>query len=281
MKLSPADSDLFVKLTLQLQWYAQQQGQVLPKVKSFAAYANASMREKVEVRDYLFDHPELIDQFIQENPADFTQQELAIVGGWKTFVKDKFYVERLLKKHSIFIDSQETVYGISGLSDELSDIIDKRTLPLCAQAVLLPFKGKIVYDGLLGFYNVSFGSGICASLKEMYLIAKDNNAIIETLDPSFDAAKAASNLGKASAKTARTAQDWTPLLDEMTSTAKQLRGGSGQPALYSPVFSLVRASIELAQAATEEPPNMDKLAKKARRIDTLLDQLDRTIERDY
>ncbi|WP_121967541.1 hypothetical protein [Leptolyngbya sp. BC1307] len=274
MKLSPADVDLFMKLTLQLQWYAQKQGQVLPKVKSFAAYTTTSMREKVEVRDYLFNHSELIDQFIQENPADFTQEELAIVSGWKTFVKDKFYVERLLKKHGIFIDSKENVYGISGLSDELSDMIDRRNLPLCAQAVLLPFKGRIVHDGLLGFYNVSFGSGIRSSLKEIYLIAKDNDAIIETLDPSFDSAKAK----KAPAKAA---QDWTLLLDEMTSIAKKLRGGSGQPALYSPIFSLVRASVELAQSATEEPPDMDKLAKKARRIDTLLDQLDRTIGRDY
>lgn len=277
MKLSPADVQLFMKLTLHLQWYAEQQGQILPKVKSFLNYVDTSMREKVEVRNYLFDHPELIDQFIQENPDDFTQEELAIVRGWKAFVRDKFYVERLLKKHGIFIDSKENVYGISGLNDELSDIIDKRTLPAYVQAVLLPFKGRIVHDGLLGFYNVSFGSGIRSSLKELYLIAKDNDAIIETLDPSFDSAK----VERASAKTAKATQDWTPLLDDLASTAKKLRGGSGQPALYSPVFSLVRASIELAQAATEEPSDMDKLAKKARRIDTLLDQLDRTIERDY
>ncbi|MGB3295855.1 MAG: hypothetical protein WBB01_22965 [Phormidesmis sp.] len=279
MKLSPTDSDLFVKLMLQLQWYAQQQGQVLPRVKSFAAFANASMREKVEVRDYLFDHPELIDKFIQKNSADFTQEELAIVGGWKTFVKDKFYVERLLKKHGILIDSQENVYGISGLSDELSDMIDKRSLPLCAQAVLLPFKGKIVYDGLLGFYNVSFGSGIRSSLKEIYLIAKDNDAIIETLDPSQVSAKAKAS--SSTAPTAKAAQDWTPLLDEMASIAKKLRGGRSQPAIYSPVFSLVRASIELAQIATEEPIDVDKLGKKVRRVDTVLDQIDSTASRHY
>lgn len=278
MKLSPADVELFMKLTLQLQWYAQQQGQVLPKVKSFIAYVTTSMREKVEVRNYLFDRPELIDQFIQENPDDFTQEELAIVSDWNTFVYGKFYVERLLKKHGIFIDSKENVYGISGLSDELSDIIDKRTLPVCVQAVLLPFKGRIVHDGLLGFYNVSFGSGIRSSLKELYLIAKDNDAIIETLEPSKVSAKAKP---ASTAKTTKAAQDWTPLLDEMASIAKKLRGGGGQPAIYSPVFSLVRASIELAQIATEEPIDVDKLGKKVRRVDTILDQLDRTASRHY
>ncbi len=129
----------------------------------------------------------------------------------------------------------------------------------------------------MGFYNVSFGSGIRSSLKEMYLIAKDNDAIIEMLDSSSNAAKTT----KASTKTAKATQDLTPLLDEMASIAKKLRGGSGQPAIYSPVFSLARASIELAQIATEEPIDVDKLGKKVRRVDTILDQLDSTASRNY
>ena len=273
MKLNSTDVKLFMKLALELQWYAQQQGQILPRVKDFITYIDTSMREKVEVRDYLFDHLELIDSFVQVNPAELTSDELAIVKGWKNCVRGNFVIERSLKKYTVFIDSKERVYGVLGLQDEISDLVDKRSLPRNVNTVLLPFKGKIVYDGLLGFYNISFGSGIRAHLKEIYLIAKDNNDIIETLDPvALASAPAVSPSPKAT-------QDWAPLLEDMARTAKKLRGGGGQPALYSPIFSLVRASIELAQVATEEQPNMDNLAKKGRRIDTLLDQIDRIIER--
>ena len=276
MKLSPSDVELFMHLILQVQWYAQQQGKVLPKIKSLADYTNTSSREKVAVRDYLFDHSELIDSFIQANPAKLSSDELAIVSSWKTFVRGKFIIERLLKKHAIFIDTSERVYGVVGLQQELSDIIDKRSLPVYVHALLLPFKGQIVYDGLLGFANISFGGGMRSNFKETYLIAKDNDAIIESLDED-----AIASAPKSSKSKAKPSKDWTPLLEDLSTTAKTLRGGSGQPALYSPAFSLVRASIELAQFATAEPPDIDKLLKKRERLDALLNQLENAALRHY
>ncbi|PZO48761.1 MAG: hypothetical protein DCF15_17570, partial [Phormidesmis priestleyi] len=210
MKLSPPDVELFMHLILQVQWYAQQQGQVLPKINSLADYTDTSSREKVAVRDYLFDHSELIDSFIQANPAKLSSDELAIVSSWKTFVRGKFIIERLLKKHAIFIDTSECVYGVVGLQQELSDMIDKRSLPVYVHALLLPFKGQIVYDGLLGFANLSFGGGMRSGFKETYLIAKDNDAIIESLDESLDEDAIAST-PKPSKSKAKPSKDWTPL----------------------------------------------------------------------
>ncbi len=280
MKLSPSDVELFMHLILQVQWYAQQQGQVLPKINSLADYIDTSMREKVAVRDYLFDHAELIDSFIQTNPADLNSAELAIINSWKAFVRGQFIIERLLKKHAIFIDTSERVYGVIGLQQELSDMIDKRSLPVYVHAVLLPFKGQIVYDGLLGFANLSFGGGMRSGFKETYLIAKDNDAIIENLDENLSEGAIASN-PKSSKSKSKSSQDWTPILEDLSVAAKTLRGGSAQPALYSPAFSLVRASIELAQLATAEPPDIDKLLKKRERLDTLLNQLESAALRHY
>ncbi len=143
-------------------------------------------------------------------------------------------------------------------------------------ALLLPFKGQIVYDGLLGLENLSFGGGMRYGFKEIYLIAKDNDAIIESLDEDAIASKPKSSKSKA-----KPSKDWTPLLDDLSTTAKTLRGGSGQPALYSPAFSLVRTSIELAQMATAEPPDIDKLLKKRERPDALLNQLENAALRHY
>lgn len=273
MNLSQADADLFYDLMSQLHCYVNQQAKLLPKIKNFKAYyENSSTEDKLKVRDYLFSHSDFIEKFVQENPNKLDPEYLAIVAGWRNFIQGDFFVERLLKRYSIFIDSEENVYGVLGLLEGLYETIDKRRLPLRVQAILLPFKGKIIYDGFFRWYNIYFGSGIKSSLKQTYLIAKDNNAIIETLEPQNKAAKS-------SAKQPKHDQDWSPLLNELTNKAKKLRGGSGQPAAYSPIFSLVRASLELAQLVTIDQPDIDQLLKKGARIESLLHQVENAILR--
>lgn len=39
-------------------------------------------------------------------------------------------------------------------------------IPAYVQAVLLPFKGVVIYDGLLSSYGITFGSGMRAGLLE-------------------------------------------------------------------------------------------------------------------
>lgn len=274
MKLSQADASVFFEIMLQLQWYVCQQQNLLPNIKTFEEYTDTSMEEKVKVRNHLFTHPELIDQFTEENPANLPLDQLSIAADWKHFIRKDFYIERLLKRYSVFIDDDDTVYAVLGLNDSLNDLIDPRSLPIRVQTILLPFKGKIVYDGLLNWYNVFFGSGIKSSLKQTYLIAKDNNAIIETLPPQQAASQRSVQQPKAT-------QDWSPLLDELAEKAKKLRGGQGQPAAYSPIFSLIRASVELAQMATSDQPEIDQLMKKGARIETLLQQVESAILRSF
>ena len=54
-------------------------------------------------------------------------------------------------------------------------------LPVLRQTVLLPFKGRIVYDGLLTSYNVSFGPGVRRDLNEDFKTAKDRHGIVTSL----------------------------------------------------------------------------------------------------
>ncbi len=274
MKLSPTDAHRFMSLMLPLQWYVNQQAKILPEIKNFQAFCETEAEDKIKVRDYLFSHIELIDQFIQDNPEDIDKEGLGSISDWKNFVRGDFYIERFLKKHNIFIADDDTVYGVLGLTNAPADFIDKRNLPIRVQTILLPFQGKIVYDGFLRFYNVYFGSGISSSLKQVYLIAKDNNAIVQTFELSADTQP------KSAKKSVAVSQDWAPLLAELASKAKKLRGGGGQPATYSPIFSLVRASIELAQMATEIEPDAYKLSKKQQRIDTLLGRVEDAIMRE-
>ena len=63
----------------------------------------------------------------------------------------KFYVFRYLKKYTVFLTSggsPNKAYGVLGLADPMEQVIGPY-LPRLITTVLLPFKGRIIYDGLI------------------------------------------------------------------------------------------------------------------------------------
>jgi hypothetical protein len=272
MQISQKDADLFFKLMWGLQFYVNQQRQILPDVESVEEYAILPMAEKIEVRDALWETSNLIDVYVEKNPDGLSVEELGIVRKWKRFVAGTFQMFRFLKKHTIFIGEKSQVYGVLGLYDSLEDIFYGRRPPIMVQAVLLPFKGKIVYDGVLKGYNVLFGGGIRSSLKEEYMTAKQNKRIITTLEP--EAAGPAQKERKR-----KPGKDWGPTVEEIVQVSERMRGG---PAIQSAAFGLFRASARLTQAAIQQPEDLDELwhleqqARRAlSRLQTVLDRAER------
>lgn len=269
MKLSEQDADLFFELMWALQVFVNQRLQVLPDVKTLDAYVDCPTEVKMQVREALYENIELIDAFVEENPRQFSQEKLDIVSKWKQFVADDFYLERMLKKYAIFIAGDDKVYGVLALYDAFRDMIHPGNLPLYVKAVLLPFKGKIIYDGLFQGYNIYFGGGITSGLKETYMAAKQNGRIIDSFDPEVARAK----------KPAKPVRDWRPELGELVAKAKKLRGGSGQPPINSPAFKLVKASLDLAHAAVENPDDLDRLWKSLEKVDRAFRSVETTLFR--
>lgn len=184
MHLSPEDAAVFYQLMFALQFYVSQQLALQPAATTLAAYRELDQQAKLVVRDALYAHPALIDQFVGENPAQLPQTELAIVAQWKNFVAGDFYVERYLPDASIWIacEPPATVYRVQGITQSIEAMIDRRDLPLRVNSVLLPFKGQIIYDGLLSTYKVLFGGGVKSSLRAEYIAAEQSGCIVDQLE---------------------------------------------------------------------------------------------------
>ena len=108
-------------------------------------YTATPLEARVNLRNVVFDHRELIDQFIAENPAHLPTGELEIVGSWKNALVGKFFVFRYLSKYTVFFScmgAPKKAYGVLGLADPPEKIIGPY-LPRLITTVLLPFKGKI------------------------------------------------------------------------------------------------------------------------------------------
>jgi hypothetical protein len=133
------------------------------------------------LRDALWADDSLQDEFITENPAKLSDDDLAIVRDWRHRLAETFAILRHLKGHSIFIGEDSTVYDVHGITNPLSEIV--LDTPCYVKAVLLPFAGRIIYDSLVEPYNVLIGSGIRTDLERIYADAKERGALVTTLPP--------------------------------------------------------------------------------------------------
>ncbi len=270
MKLSKEDADLYFDLMWRLMFFGNQQLGLIAKVRDIEAYCDLPQECKVKVRAAVFAQPTLIEQYVQENPDRLSEDKLAIVGQWKKFILREFYIERHLKSYSIFIDGDDNVYGVIGLYESLGDIIHKSYLPAYVKTILLPFKGHVIYDGLIQSSSIFFGSGIKSELKEIYLRAKQQGKITA----SFEKPAKASRSSKA-----KKLKNWRSEIELLNKMAKPLKGGAGQPALYSPVFSLVKASLDLALVAVTDMSNTELLYKKLEKVNRAFRKVEDTIYR--
>ena len=259
MKVSDKDAKLFFDLMWGLQYFVNQKNEIHPNIKSLEEYIECSTEAKMEVRSALYSNIAIIDSYVAQNPQKLSADKLEIISEWKNFVQGDFYIERYLKRCAMFIEN-DTVYGVLGLHQSFDEIIPRYRLPMYVRAVLLPFKGKIIYDGLFEMRNIFFGGGIKTELKESYMKAKQNNRIIE----SFDTAPKNSFKKEGNKKNA--SKDWRPELNELAKASKKLRGKATDPAIFSPAFSLLRASIEFVQIAVSDVDDQEGLYKALNKV---------------
>ena len=208
MLLTPDEADLFFKLHRSLMFYVNERLAVVPDIGSPDEFSALPPEIRIEVRNAFLDETDLIESFVDENPSSLSDEELDIVLSWHHQVAGKFFIFRKLKRHTVFLSTNDppTAYGVLALTEPFEDLIGPY-LPVMTETVLMPFQNKIVYDGLLNSYNITFGGGIRRSLNEDYRNAKDRLGIVTSLPIEGRPAPGRKPTKKAKRKTTRPASD--------------------------------------------------------------------------
>ena len=185
MLLTPPDAILFFKLHRTLMFFVNQRlGVLADAIATPEEFAKQPPEKRLAVRDALLGDMDLIGAFVDENYAQFADDELAVVRSWRQLLHGTFYIFRDLKKYTVFLTSEDEpiAYGVTALTQPFEDLVGPY-LPVMTDTVLLPFKDKIIYDGLLAGPGVSlsFGPGIRRMLNESYQEAKDRYGIVTSL----------------------------------------------------------------------------------------------------
>jgi len=268
MKLSQEDTDLFYKLMWGVQFYLNQQLHIRPDIHSVQEYASLPMSDKAAARDALWKNPKLIDAYLDLNPDHLDAEKQEIIRKWKQFIADSFYIFRFLKNYTIVIGNHSQVYGVLGLNSSVADLFIGRPLPIFVEAVLLPFKGQIIYDGLLRPHNILFGSGIRSDLNETYMAAKQNGRIITTLEPGTTAIPGVE-------RTEKPRQEWIEAVEEIAKTSERMHGG---PAVQSAALTLLLASAKVGEAALKRMDE-DNLWQSTQQVRRALHRLETALKR--
>ena len=171
MVLSTDDAALFYRLWLPLLDYVNLKYNVNPEIGQLSDAESIDPEEVIVIAKYVWLQPKVIDQYLAY--AELPEEHYEIVAGWKKCRQGTYILERNLKKGSIFISADDLeVYSVLGLFSAWDEMFDYRPIPVMLDAVLLPFRDKIITDGLVVPYNIVFGSSASADFRDTYMNAK-------------------------------------------------------------------------------------------------------------
>lgn len=184
MRLAPQETARFYHIWFGILRYTNSQTHIDPNFPATPRDGGISPAIAAQLRDAFWADDILYKQFLADNPTGLSDEDLALIASWQYRVTGTFYVLRSLQKYTVFLSTTTPAhaYGVLGL---VSDIEDTLPLPppVYTNAVLLPFGHRIIYDGLLNAYNISFGSGIRGNLQETYRNIQEREGIITSLLP--------------------------------------------------------------------------------------------------
>jgi hypothetical protein len=185
-QLPPPETERFYRIWFALLHYVNAQRHLVPAFPATWEEATEEGSMPLDVvqplRDALWAEDALREHFIADNPTELPTADLALVASWQHRVAGPFYIFRYLKKHTLFLSatSPAHVYGVLGLVSSIEEIVGP-VLPVYAEAVLLPFGQRIIYDSLLAPYDIFFGPGIRRDLQQIYLDLLERHGVITKL----------------------------------------------------------------------------------------------------
>ena len=189
MGSSPQDVELFYKLIYSLHCFVNWKLKIVQAGKTPEDTRELPFDQKVQLRNSLWENPDLIEFFVGENPFDLPDDELEIVKSWNHFVQGRFILVSYQKKYAVFLnDEEQLAYGVLAISDPFETILGSH-LPIVLETVLLPFKGNIITDGMMAPYSVSFGRGMRDGFKASFQEAKSKYGIITSLPFAVESKK--------------------------------------------------------------------------------------------
>lgn len=278
MNLSIAETQLFYKLHSSWLAFANRELQILPEDIPAERVRRQPPGSIAELRDATYARPDLLERYLALNPDQLPPDELLIVASWRHRLQGEFYIMKYLKAYSVLMSTEESahLYGVLGLYDPIEIVTGGAPLPVLVKAVLLPFRDRITYDGILKKYPIIFGRGIRSNLNRIYSRLKEREGIVESLVGPDGQPLLRTSLAR---KVSRSVPDWRPVIDDIVAQTQKMR--QAETGLQAAAFGLLRATASLAQATLQEQGAEDEAIKRMKAVRRAMTKLERSLEEEW
>ncbi len=179
MRLTEEEYYQYLNLHIPLIHFVGQQKGLISSSTTLEEFLSYPSEDKYPVRNAFYENIDMSEEYIEKFSNSLSKEDKEIIRGFKDFKQGTFYVVKLTKKNAHFL-GEKYVYAVHALGDPFQMFWGKN-LPVMIQTVLLPFKGKIIYDGMFSSYPVHFGKGIRDSVKNSYVMSEGKFGIINEL----------------------------------------------------------------------------------------------------
>lgn len=188
--LNPDEAREFLELQGQLLLYANDRFGVVPGMDTYEEFKSVYIDDLRPLHERVYQEDnavEIIEDFLRENPAGFSQSHLEQIKSWVDYKAGQFFVVDHLEDGSVFLDPDEPrAYKVTGVYDDYAETLPEEMLPVAVTSVvLLPYDGRIVTNGL---ERVDMLAGMAMQMitddpEAVYEEAKHRFGIAETLPP--------------------------------------------------------------------------------------------------
>jgi hypothetical protein len=155
-------------------------------------YTGVKPRDVHPILEEIWKSNDIIDEYVAENPDGFDSRDLAVIGDWKNHVTGFFAVVDHLRACSVFL-SDKNAFGVTGISDSISQMFSSKSLPFTLMGTLIPFDGIVTFDTVFQDCDIALGADMKTSAMADYERYKAANAVISTAKDFIEAVRADSD----------------------------------------------------------------------------------------
>ena len=182
MLIPYSDAELFFDCYIPLLDFVNKKKRIIKNLGEIKTRFDVTHEVGQNISTALWEDKTIIDEYLEKKADSLTPEQKEITSGFRRGIYTNFMIKQHLSNGSVFVSSDEKqVYLVKGILTEISALFKEEYLPLSVKTVLLPFRDVIITDGLFTVYKVTFGGNVKAELREVYLYAKKNGKIIESL----------------------------------------------------------------------------------------------------
>lgn len=168
-QLSDQECAEFYRIWYGLLGYVNDRQHVIPeKIRPDDPHSVSDM-QMLRVREALWENPRLFDAYIRE--GKLSRDSIEILELWRDKYKQGMMMLVEYKPdYAVVLSSddkgEDILYGVRGVSTSIANAL-RLPLPVPVNIVLLPFKGKIVYDTYIESVELGFAQGAQRMIREI------------------------------------------------------------------------------------------------------------------